>query len=94
MAIAVLNMFPDTNHLDWLAERMDPEQEQPFVSYQAAVALLDAVTNLPAENCATLRAALAKARVLALRLKGDPSRVNVLQNAEQEFERRCGKADS
>ena len=54
MAIAVLNMFPDTNHLDWLAERMDPEQEQPFVSYHAAVALLDAVTNLPAENCATL----------------------------------------
>ena len=94
MAIAVLNMFPDTNHLDWLAERMDPEQEKPFVSYHAAVALLDAVMNLPAESCTTLRTALAKARVLALRLKGDPDRVTVLQRAEQEFERRCGKADS
>jgi hypothetical protein len=94
MAIAVLNMFPDVNHLDWLAERMDPEQEKPFVSYHAAVALLDAVMNLPAENCATLRAALAKARVLALRLRGDSDRVTVLRRAEQEFDRKCRKADS
>jgi len=94
MAIAVLNMFPDANHLDWLAERMDPEQEKPFVSYHAAVALLDAVTNLPVENCAKLRAALAKARVLALRLKGDSDRVTVLRRAEQECELKCRKTDS
>jgi hypothetical protein len=94
MAIAVLNVFPDTNHLDWLAERMDPEQEQPFVSFHAAVPLLDAVTNSPVENCATLHAAVAKAKLLALRLKGDTGRVNVLQSAEQEFERRCRKANT
>ena len=94
MAIAVLNMFPDANQLDWLAERMDPEQEKPFVSYHAAVALLDAVMNLSTENCAKLRAALGKAKVLALRLSGDPNRMTVLRRAEQEFERRCREADS
>jgi hypothetical protein len=94
MAIAVLDMFPDANHLDWLAERMNPEQEKPFVSYHAAVALLDAVTNLPAGNCAKLRAALGKAKALALRLRGDLDRVTVLRRAEQELERKCGKADS
>ena len=76
MAIAVLNMFPHANHLDRLAERMDPEPEKPFVAYHAA--LRDAVINLPAENCAGLRDALARARELALRLKGDPDRLTVL----------------
>ena len=94
MGIAILNMFPEADHLDWLAERMDPQQERPFVSYHAAVALLDAVTNLPTENCAKLRAALGKAKVLALRLKGDSDRVTVLRRAEQEFEQKCGKSDS
>lgn len=41
-----------------------------------------------------LRAALAKARVLALRQKADPDRVTILRRAEQEFERKCGKVDS
>jgi hypothetical protein len=78
IAIAVLNMFPHANHLDRLAERMDREPEKPFVAYHAAVALLDAVINLPAKNCAGLRDALARARELALRLKGDPDRLTVL----------------
>ena len=90
MAIAILTMFPDASHLDWLAERLDPEQEKPFVAYHAAVALLDAVINLPSENCAKLGAALAKGKKLALRLKGDPDRLNVLARAEQEFARKCG----
>jgi len=94
IAIAVLNMFPNANHLDWLAERMDPEQEKPFVSYHAAVALLDAVINLPAENCTELRNALARARELALRLKGDPDRLTVLRRADQEVEQKCVKSKS
>ena len=89
MAIAVLDMFPEANHLAWLAERMDPEQEKPFVAYHAAVALLDAVTNLPSEDCAKLEAALAEAKKLALRLKGDPARLNVLALAEEELARKC-----
>jgi hypothetical protein len=73
---------------------MDPEQEKPFVSYHAAVALLDAVMNLPTESCAELRAAPRKAKVLALRLEGDSDRVTVPRRAEQEFERKCRKANS
>jgi hypothetical protein len=91
MAIAVLDMFPEASHLAWLAERMDPEQEKPFVAYHAAVALLDAVTNLPSEDCAKLEAALAEAKKLALRLKGDPARLNVLARAEEELARKCQK---
>jgi hypothetical protein len=93
MAIAILNMFPDANHLDWLAERLDPGQERPFVGYHAAVALLDAVTDLSAENCAKLAAALANAKRLALRLKGDSDRLNVLARAEQELARKCKTTD-
>jgi hypothetical protein len=89
MAIAILDMFPEANHLAWLAERMDPEQEKPFVAYHAAVALLDAVTNLPSEDCAKLEAILAEAMKLALRLKGDPARLNVLARAEEELARKC-----
>jgi hypothetical protein len=92
MAIAVLDMFPVADQLAWLAERMDPEQEQPFVAYHAAVALLDAVTNLPSEDCAKLEAALAEAKKLALRLKGDPGRLNVLVRAEEELTRKCQNA--
>ncbi len=92
MAIAVLDMFPESNHLAWLAERMDPEQEKPFVAYHAAVALLDAVTNLPSEDCAKLEAALAEAKKLALRLEGDPDRLNVLARAEEELARKCQNA--
>lgn len=63
----------------------------PFVAYHAAVALLDAVINLPAENCAGLRDALARARELALRLKGDPDRLTVLRRADPELEQKCVK---
>jgi hypothetical protein len=93
MAVAVLSMFPNANDLDWLADRMDPEQEKPFLSYHAAVALLEAVTNLPAENCQKLRDALAKAKMLAIRLKADTDRLTVLRRAEQEFERKCTNVD-
>lgn len=89
MAIAVLNMFPSSEHLDWLAERLDPEQEQPFVAYHASVALLDAVTNLPPEHCPALAAALTKAMELGERLQGDSARLNVLTRAKQDLARKC-----
>jgi hypothetical protein len=92
MAIAVLDMFPNARHLDWLAERLDPEQEQPFVAYHASVALLDAVTNLPPEHCPTLEAALTKAMELGERLQGDSARLNVLTRAKQDLARKCKAA--
>lgn len=91
MAIAVLTMFSDPTQLDWLAARMDPEQEKPFVAYHAAVALLEAVMNLPTEYCAGIDAALSKAKELAFRLKGDTDRITVLRRAQEEFERKCRK---
>ena len=94
LGIAVLDMFPEAGHLPWLAERLDPERERPFVAYQAAVALLDAVTNLPSEDCAALEAAVAEAKKLALRLKGDSDRLNVLARAENELARKCQIAGS
>lgn len=92
MAIAVLDMFPNSEHLNWLAERLDPEREQPFVAYHASVALLDAVTNLPPEHCARLEAAIARAQELGARLEGDSSRLNVLMRARQDLKRKCQEA--
>jgi hypothetical protein len=89
LAIAVLNMFPNAAHLDWLAERLDPDNEQPFVAYHASVALLDAVTNLSPDHCAALDTALSKAKELGARLKGDSARLNVLTRAQQDLARKC-----
>ncbi len=67
--IAILQMFPNVEHLDWLGQRLDPEVEKPFVGYQAAVALLEAARSLPVSECQKVRVALAEARELADRLK-------------------------
>jgi len=89
-AIAILQMFPSAKHLDWLAERLDnPDVEQPFVGYQAAVALLEAVKALPSEECGRLQSALDRAAKLAKRLPSDSDRILVLKSAEQELNRRC-----
>jgi len=89
-AIAILQLFPDARHLDWLAERLDnPKVERPFVGYHAAVALLEAARALPVSECAQLTSALARAKSLAQELPGDTGRQNVLASAEQERSRRC-----
>ncbi len=89
VATAILTMFPSAAHLDWLAARLNPEAEKPFVAYHAAVALLDAVVNLPAENCAVLASTVSKAKDLASRLRSDPDRLNVLAQAERELRMKC-----
>jgi len=90
-AIAILQMFPNVEHLDWLATRLDnPGSEKPFVGYQAAVALLDAVQGLSFEECGRLRSSLEKAMILAQTLPQDSDRLDVLAMAQQELCRRCG----
>jgi len=85
-------MFPDPDHLQWLAGRLqNPDVEQPFVGYMAAVALLEAVRALPASAQTTLKAALHQAQALAEGLPSDSNRLDVLKVALQEFERRFGK---
>ena|SRR5947209_561278 len=46
-AICILQQFPNQAELTWLANRLDPEKEAPFISYAAAVALAQAVRSLP-----------------------------------------------
>jgi hypothetical protein len=87
-------MFPTAHDLDWLAERLDPEKERPFVGYQAAIGLLQAVRGLPSTNCAALRKAVDKARGLAERLPDDPPRIEVLKSAADELKEKCSGGTS
>jgi hypothetical protein len=88
-AIAILNAFPDVEHLPWLAERLDnPETERPFVGYQAAMALAQAARSLPADDHAELDAALDRALELARKLPDDPDRIKTLEHTKQELARR------
>lgn len=66
MAIAALQVVPDYEMLDWLAER--PAKEKPFVGYHALIALLQAARG---PNAAAHRKALADA--LAIAEKGSAS---------------------
>jgi hypothetical protein len=85
-AIVILQAFPDAQELDWLASRLDPDTEQPFVGYQAAVALQRAVRTLPSGK-AQLKSALDNAIGLAERNKNDPPRLTVLNSAQRELSR-------
>lgn len=90
IAIAILQMFPRADCLDWLAHRLDnPETEKPFVGFQAAVAILEAVRALSNENCPALAASLAKAKDLGARLIENSDRLHVLATAERELNRKC-----
>ena len=92
-AIAILQMFPRKPYADWLAGRLDnPVVEAPFVGYQAAVALAEAVRALPREDCMNLRASFQKAIELASKLPKDSDRLTVLQSAEAELARKCADA--
>jgi hypothetical protein len=88
-AIAVLKSFPDPAHVEWLADRLDPDNDKPFVGYQAAVALLEAVQSLPVSSCDTLRKALGRASELAGRLPDDGDRIRVLEAAKAELDSKC-----
>jgi hypothetical protein len=89
-AIAILHMLPNPDHLDWLAERLDPRAERPFIGYQAAAGLLQSIRNLPNSDCSTLRAAIGKARALAERNQTDTDRLRVLDAADRELASKCG----
>ena len=87
-AIAILSAFPDEDYLDWLADRLDPATEKPFVGFQAGSALLQAVRSLSLEAEAELRASIGKALQLAQRNPADPPRISVLREAQHELELR------
>jgi hypothetical protein len=89
-AIAILQVLPDPDCLDWLADRLDPTAERPFVAGQASVALLQAVRSLPQPFCELLRTSIDKAVNLAEQDKRDPSRLTILNSAIKELSARCG----
>lgn len=88
-AIAILLVFPSRDELAWLADRLDPEKEKPFVGYQAAAALLQAVRSLPHADCAVLHDEVERARDLAKLNPGDPPRILMLDHALKELALKC-----
>jgi hypothetical protein len=84
-AICVLQQFPAIAELDWLADRLDPEKEAPFVGYAAAVALAQAVRSLAVTDHASLEKSITRALMLGRRNPHDPARINVLETALEEL---------
>ncbi|QNT69355.1 hypothetical protein [Defluviicoccus vanus] len=91
-AIAILQMFPASEHLMWLAERLDPDLERPFVGFQAAVALRHAVQILPASLCTLMQSAIHTASELGNRNPDDKPRLKVLEAAQHDLELKCAAA--
>jgi hypothetical protein len=92
--IVVLLQFPNPSQLPWLAERLDPDQETPFVGYTATVALAQAVRSLPATEYETLLSSINNALTLAKRNPHDPPRLKVLEAALKELKAKRGHSDS
>jgi threonine synthase len=80
-AVEMLQMVPDAESLDWLAERMGTEK--PFIEYHAAVALLSAARSLDDSIRPRVLAAIeqAKARLGPIGAKTD--RWSTLEEAQK-----------
>jgi hypothetical protein len=85
-AVAILQVFPRKAALKWLADRLDPEAEAPFVGYHAAQALLQAVRSLPSNDRQQLQTQLHRALELAQRNSNDPPRIRTLERALVELD--------
>jgi hypothetical protein len=88
-AIAILQLFPSAEDLGWLADRLDPKAERPFIGFQAAVALAQAGRSLPASDCARLQSEVGRALDLAKLNSSDPPRIRTLEYALGELDRKC-----
>ncbi|TYL51157.1 SAV_2336 N-terminal domain-related protein [Agromyces mariniharenae] len=90
-AIAILSAYPRADRLEWLAERLDnPDVEAPFIGYQAARALTQAVRSLPLDAMTSVEKALSHALDLARKLPDNPNRITTLEYARQEVASRTG----
>lgn len=89
VAIAILETLPTPEYLGWLAERLDPETEQPFLGYHAALALLYAVRACDQNECDLLKTALRRAIYLAQKVSRRSDRWFVLATAAEELGRKC-----
>ena len=84
-AISILQLSPDMNYAGWLQSRM--EREQPFVFFQASIAILALVRTYaksrPAELEQTVESALS---VIEAHPSPDANTLIVLRNAKKELE--------
>ncbi|HEY4087885.1 MAG TPA: hypothetical protein VGM43_18220 [Bryobacteraceae bacterium] len=78
-AIAILQMSPDMEYVNWLVERMGTEQ--PFVFFQASNALLSAVRAFGSTHGAQLKAAIERALETVHAFHGTPD-VNTIETLE------------
>ncbi|MGE0580025.1 MAG: hypothetical protein AB7F22_31605 [Reyranella sp.] len=88
-AIAILQAFPSAGELAWLADRLNPEVERPFIGFQASVALLQAIRSLPKSDCPKLQQEVVRALQLARLNPDDPPRIRSLEYALEELGRKC-----
>jgi hypothetical protein len=86
-AVVILQVFPSQEDLGWLADRLNPAFETPFMGFQAASALLQAVRSLPRSDYQVLHDALTKALQLAELNQNDPPRITTLKYAIEELEK-------
>jgi hypothetical protein len=87
-AIAILQVTPQAEYLEWLGDRC--LESQAFVSYHAAVALLTSVRTVDCINKAKLEAAIHKGLV-HLTTKQDTDRYRILTGALKELKARCSQ---
>jgi Domain of unknown function (DUF4062) len=93
VAVAVLERFPTADYLLWIADRLDPAGDTPFIRYHAAVALLVAVRVLDRSECRLLEVAVRAAKYHVQRDNEDPggSRLTIIADAEHELKLKCNR---
>jgi hypothetical protein len=86
-AIVILQISPDRRYIEWLGQRF--QVETPFMFYQTAVALLQAVRDIGSQNREQLSSVLSSAiGVIESFRQGEPDRntLNVLKAAQSTLE--------
>lgn len=81
-AVVILQISPDRRYIQWLGDRYT--QETPFIFYQTAVALMQAVRDIGAQNREQLKAVITAAIAIVESFReGAPDRntLNVLHSA-------------
>ena len=91
LAIAILEIFPTSQYLAWIADRLAPADDTPFIRYHAAVVLLVAVRVLGRSECPRLQEAIRTANFHVQRDTEDPdgSRRKIVADAGQELNVKC-----
>jgi tetratricopeptide (TPR) repeat protein len=92
-AIVMLQARPARTFVDWLATRVDPRIERPFIGYHAAVALRKAANELASDDLPVVKTSILKA---LKNVKDEPGsdRERTLNIALADLERRASTRDS